>query len=1794
MRKLEDPPKFLTNLDLVSLIGAESEDDLSPLERSLAPYVSSMRAGADTLGEDLASLWRALIDCLTRQEIGRSCRLSLPARQLALDKLRSGADLGALLQHAARLELVESFLFRPLLEELNALRWGWSTSQALQKQQKLLNEATLAGVSRLLGRRVSELEFLRAPLDSLWESWAQALLVSPALGQLQLCGHWAESWVSSLECSFHDWRVLFESLQMALTAHLEPGQAFGLNAQLATLSRAIPRFEFVALLARTPQGSPAADFLRLCRAELLYSCAWDWESSPSLAQVLLAERPWLVLNAFREQSKLVLEHFRPLCERSWLDWLDHWFSRMEKALAWREARHESAKPWTATVRLATTNLSEALEYFRKTSGNDTELQGVFEAATEAMMLSNNPAQARSLFRAWFMGLHAVRQSQGLWLQARAVVKSLRTQLQAQREFPVKAFIEEGLGLTELIPGLVESAQNLRLAGAPQETICAAGVQAALSQSGDRLRSWVITQLRNDGADAFDQMLLSTEQSARLLALTENSELWQRGRLASNLWMQHHLYASQAAQQVYRLLDDYAQQTGSEGPEKCARDLGALLRRTSWVLLAEAEAGESLLDWWREFVASYLFHRHARLMPTTLEALLEVLQKGLAAGQLELAESLLRPLFEEPGQPAEAEAGDVFRAEFHPLPLATRSMARQGPALEAGWTDALAYAQRFATIEEPMQRHLDSAQKLLEEGWSDYHWRGSLSPSFCKSWRRWCELRADSSLVFERWMVGLMTRLEDLAAPANLARLDYFQSVQEFCRQASAGQELLACAAELAREVVADLHQHHLSGLQRSNTKPQPQKCTRDVRMWLEHLGQCLASHPQPLCGLEFRRYLVDCVAPHIQYGLEAWRPIWRYLANPSEKLSVSDNLRRVLQFWASQMLHSGPALLEVGAISRRYAATADPVFSPNPREENQWRQLVGSLLALQVGASQDAHAALKAVVAALPLCKERDFPGKMEAVSALFWGDQGSPYLGVLRCVSHVPEATAETSEVSTWLELARSGERSSNHWGMPAWLRHLPADAVTWSEEHRRDLSVRSGLVGLNWLPELSSLPPQPEVSGTYSLDTCRRDMGWLHRRLVVEAIAGQGSPGSLDWFGWEVAPYAPSVSPEEHLLALRSLMSAYQRGDSPLGPQALALWARLLPRLRSEQVQGHQGAQLRGYASGGEAFFLLTTPKVGVRKVALAEFSESARDYSQRFAGKEPLTTVQVDELLALLQEEMASFEELSMASSRLAVAWSGHSQLDVRERFLIGLLYTVGDRPKLQWLERLRLLDYVQACVELTRQVRLGLELSSKAGALAQNVARRLHTEQSELLAQDGSPTSEAKCARDLSHVFHCWADCLNTGPRPLALLNLMRYLVDQVSPYIVYGERVWKSVWSLVEEEAANLLSAEGHRELSWWTPRLTQSCASLREAGTIARALQERCETPGRDLPGDSWRAALCSCLALRLLQDANLPWLPAVRRVVASSFSLGPSDQRTQRLQDQWSWLRDSFIEFDLRTLETEIQQLGRGWEIQQSLLEIEQQKEALLERLLERVPGARSIPGDQLSSALLGLVRSQWAGEPSSRWGVPACIRLLPDAAALAVVALGPEQNDKLQAAMVNLLGRFGTVPQIGQELAKLVDLASRLGELEKAWDRSLKLDPKVFSETCQRDLNWVARRICLEAWIGGRPSADGSLSWYRWEVVPYAGETRARDFLKGIQAVAQAVESETRFTQAMKRVADEFRRSIEQRLEGADPKKSVWQSISAPVLDHSLRAQKPEKRTWWGRLTESFEGLVGGRKED
>lgn len=510
----------------------------------------------------------------------------------------------------------------------------------------------------------------------------------------------------------------------------------------------------------------------------------------------------------------------------------------------------------------------------------------------------------------------------------------------------------------------------------------------------------------------------------------------------------------------------------------------------------------------------------------------------------------------------------------------------------------------------------------------------------------------------------------------------------------------------------------------------------------------------------------------------------------------------------------------------------------------------------------------------------------------------------------------AEQAEriVNAWLEELSADPGAAGQLAAPlrnAWVAAGLVDRLIYAGEDLAMTVIDQGQ------PELS--PPQ--------LNTCTRDLGFLLRYLGLH-IAGlaQGHEPAT-WYWRHVACFLPLPVRNETETLLPRLaetlgeeLTQAERAELEQAQQALC-GAFELP-------EWSQAGTFRAGSSGGASavgdsvalrgFHLLTHNGPRWREVFSraqpnpALLTPLAAKLTQLWPEKcqEPplyianLVSAQLTAFLGALQssggdEEVAwqtvqplLDEALQQASAQaLCSAWR------VLAARLPALL---GEADSLYWL------GVCGRGETLLRQVALGRLLSEQASDSAAQLGAYF-------MERLGAPQDTHKCSRDLTLFLEHMAAQLRTQPPTLAALNISRYWLERIIPFVPYSTALWRFVWVRLEETLLPHADNEVRFALRRWLRQLDALAEHFPGLRSLALELlqSEEARFSEDESEEEDWRALLSGLLCAALTpEDAPLPGQALAQRLLLSSpvFAEESSESWQQR-QRQLSELCADYLD---------------------------------------------------------------------------------------------------------------------------------------------------------------------------------------------------------------------------------------------------------------------------------------------
>ncbi len=238
---------------------------------------------------------------------------------------------------------------------------------------------------------------------------------------------------------------------------------------------------------------------------------------------------------------------------------------------------------------------------------------------------------------------------------------------------------------------------------------------------------------------------------------------------------------------------------------------------------------------------------------------------------------------------------------------------------------------------------------------------------------------------------------------------------------------------------------------------------------------------------------------------------------------------------------------------------------------------------------------------------------------------------------------------------------------------------------------------------------------------------------------------------------------------------------------------------------------------------------------------------------------------------------------------------------------------------WLHNAFWDEVIARGLEVIRQTGLGRQLQQRAGEFARLLAQRLPP----LLryGEIGHEHDESKCRRDLETLLDFMGECLRAQCPSLAALNLTRYLVENIGPFVGYPGWLWQMIWLQWQDILQPELDPAEQLALHTWSLQLEAVCARLPETAELGRQVFHHPEPIFAEIPSQEqhWRDTLGGLLAAALTpDDAPLPGTLLAQRLALSSPLL--SEETSESWGQRRQALEQAFAE---RLPETLNQNLG-------------------------------------------------------------------------------------------------------------------------------------------------------------------------------------------------------------------------------------------------------------------------------
>ncbi len=451
--------------------------------------------------------------------------------------------------------------------------------------------------------------------------------------------------------------------------------------------------------------------------------------------------------------------------------------------------------------------------------------------------------------------------------------------------------------------------------------------------------------------------------------------------AINLKSSANVIATDATNEVMSQHPEYARRIGNRGIKLFARNNKLLLLRIAHIMGGAYRNGqEALLTWWDATIGAYLINRDKAALQANLKSLQRSLAANLHAREAKQVFDQVQDVYlETTGISLERDAAhDHETLCFSNQPLDGArwqrlfSESRPAMAYVSALQGAMEREGSFAGLNSALIQQLHMfAQAFAQCGDEEAAWQ-QIQPAFNAALEQ-----SDTEILEKQWR-SLICQLPDaLPGMQGAYWSEVLQHGLELLRQVGLGRKLEQNASELNQRIAAQLT------LVTDASTEHEQLCQRDMTLFLQHLAKVLRTQPPSLAVLNAGRYLVQCIAPFVEYADRSWHLVWLQLQegmmpllDRSEKLSLFRWI--ALLDGVSSHLRSTRRLGEMIFHSQEF------FFAETQALENAWRDAIGGLLVAALSsdrASLPGEALIQRLVLSSPIF-EAETPASWEARQA--------------------------------------------------------------------------------------------------------------------------------------------------------------------------------------------------------------------------------------------------------------------------------------------------------------------------------------------------------------------------------------------------------------------------------------------------------------------------------------------------------------------------------------------------------------------------------------------------------------------------------------------------------------------------------------------------------------------------------------------------------------------------------------------------------------------------------------------
>ena len=411
--------------------------------------------------------------------------------------------------------------------------------------------------------------------------------------------------------------------------------------------------------------------------------------------------------------------------------------------------------------------------------------------------------------------------------------------------------------------------------------------------------------------------------------------------AINLKSKANVIAADATREVMHKHPEYARRIGKRSIKLCARNNKLLLLRIAHIMVGAYRNGQdALMSWWDATIGAYLNNRDKRALQTNLKSLQGSLTLHLHAREAKRVFDLV--------QAAYLEATGIT-LEIHAVqgnePLSFSNLPLEGACWRRVFSESRTTMVYVAVLQGVLKRDgslisLHSAiiqqlhtfaQAFAHCGDEEAAWQ-QVQPLFNTALEQ-----SDTEMLEMQWRSLLYHLPDALPEMQGAYWTEVLDRGLELLRQVGLGRKLEQNASELGQRIatqltlVADVSAKH------------EQQCQSDMTLFLQHVAEVLRTQPPSLAVLNAGRYLVQCIAPFVEYSDHSWHMTWLKLQESlaplldrSEKLSLFR--------WVAILDGFSSQLRSTRTLGETIFHSPEFLFAETQALEYAWRDAIGGLL----------------------------------------------------------------------------------------------------------------------------------------------------------------------------------------------------------------------------------------------------------------------------------------------------------------------------------------------------------------------------------------------------------------------------------------------------------------------------------------------------------------------------------------------------------------------------------------------------------------------------------------------------------------------------------------------------------------------------------------------------------------------------------------------------------------------------------------------------------------------------------